>query len=56
MRKEKSRRSWKKELDHKIGEELKEKGWKSMEKESCRKGMKKLDCEEVDELKKYEGA
>ncbi len=28
MRKEKSRRSWKKELDYDIGEELKEKRWK----------------------------
>jgi hypothetical protein len=28
MKKEKSRRSWKKELDHEVGEELKEKRWK----------------------------
>ncbi len=47
-----------KELDHEGREDLKEKGWKnmSMEKRSAeRKRIKKLDCEEGDELKKQEG-
>jgi hypothetical protein len=30
MKKEKSRRSWNKDLDHEVGEELKKKEWKSM--------------------------
>jgi hypothetical protein len=57
MEKKRSRISWKKEFDHEVGEETKEKGWKSMEKRRAeRLRIKILDGEEGDELKKQEGA
>ncbi len=59
MEKKRSRRSWKKELDHEVGEELKEKGWESMvmeKKKSRRSLMKELDHEVGEELKEKDGS
>ncbi len=55
MKKRKSRITWNKQLYHEVGKELKEKNGRAWKKEAERQRIKKLDCEEGDELRKPEG-